>query len=35
MTITLVKRKSKSGKVYHNIVGERRLNGKVAQKCRY
>ncbi|EQD77848.1 hypothetical protein B1A_02668 [mine drainage metagenome] len=32
MTIIPVKRKSKSGKVYYNLVDEKRVNGKVVQK---
>jgi len=31
MTIIPVKRKSKSGKVYYNLVDEKRVNGKVVQ----
>ena len=32
MTIIPVKRKSKSGNVYYNLVDEKRVNGKVVQK---
>jgi len=32
MTLIPVKRKSKSGKVYYNLVDEKRVNGKVVQK---
>ena len=32
MTVIPVKRKSKSGKVYYNLVDEKRVNGKVVQK---
>lgn len=32
MTVIPVKRKSKSGKIYYNLVDERRVNGKVVQK---
>ncbi|OWP56231.1 MAG: hypothetical protein B2I17_07020 [Thermoplasmatales archaeon B_DKE] len=32
MTIIPVKRKSKSGNVYYNLVDERRVNGNVVQK---
>ena len=31
MTVIPVKRKSKSGKVYYNLVDEKRVNGKVVQ----
>ena len=32
MTIIPVKRKSKSGSFYYNLVDEKRVNGKVVQK---
>ena len=32
MTVIPVKRKSKSGKVYYNLVDEKRVGGKVVQK---
>jgi len=32
MTTIPVKRKSKSGKVYYNLIDEKRVNGKVVQK---
>lgn len=32
MTIIPVKRKSRSGNVYYNLVDEKRVNGKVVQK---
>ena len=32
MTVIPVKRKSRSGKVYYNLVDEKRVNGKVVQK---
>jgi len=32
MTIIPVKRKSKSGNVYYNLIDEKRVNGKVVQK---
>lgn len=32
MTIIPVKRRSKSGNAYYNLVDEKRLNGKVMQK---
>ena len=32
MTIIVVKRKSKSGRVYYNLIDERRIKGKVVQK---
>ena len=32
MTIIVVKRKSKGGRVYYNLVDEKRVNGKVVQK---
>lgn len=32
MTIVIVKRKSKSGRVYYNLVDEKRVNGKVVQR---
>ena len=32
MIIIPVKRKSKSGNVYYNLVDEKRVNGKVVQK---
>ncbi len=31
MTIIPVKRKSKSGKIYYNLIDEKRVNGKVIQ----
>ena len=32
MTIIPVKRKSKSGNVYYNLIDEKRINGKIVQK---
>jgi ABC-type multidrug transport system ATPase subunit len=32
MTIVIVKRKSKSGNIYYNLVDQKRVNGKVVQK---
>jgi len=32
MTVIPVKRKSMSGKVYYNLVDEKRVNGKIVQK---
>jgi len=32
MTTIPVKRRSKSGKVYYNLIDEKRVNGKVVQK---
>jgi len=32
MTTIPVKRRSKSGKVYYNLIDEKRINGKVVQK---
>ena len=32
MTIIPVKRKSKSGNVYYNLIDEKRINGKIIQK---
>jgi len=32
MTVIPVKRKSKNGEVYYNLVDEKRVNGKVVQK---
>jgi len=32
MTIIPVKRKSKSGNVYYNLIDEKRINGRIVQK---
>jgi len=32
MTVIPVKRKSKNGNVYYNLIDEKRVNGKVVQK---
>ncbi len=34
MTIIPVKRKSKSGKIYYNLIDEKRVNGKVIRGMR-